>query len=142
MKTSYKIAIGVVFFIVLAGILAGMYLYNLEPKDLQNVKPDFVMTSAELHKAFEDDEVAATTRYLKKIIEISGAVESVKPGENNSLNISLKTDSELSSVICTLQSVTDPSQIKPGEQVTIRGKCSGFLMDVLLNNCTVINKNK
>ena len=142
MKTSYKIALFVVFFIALAGILAALYFYNLQPKDLQNVRPDFVMTSTELHKTFENDEVSASTRYLKKIIEVSGIVESVEQGENNSLNISLKTDSELSSVICTVQSVTGPSEFNPGDQITLRGECSGFLMDVLLNNCTIIQEKE
>ena len=30
------------------------------------------------------------------------------------------------------------SQLKAGNEITLRGECSGFLMDVLLNNCALI----
>ncbi len=142
MKTSYKIALFVVFFIALAGILVALYMYNLQHKDLQKVKPDFVMTAVDLQKAFEDDEIAATSRYVKKIIEVSGMIQSVKPGEDKTLSVSLKTGGDLSSVICTFQTVSEPSKYKTGDQITLMGECSGFLMDVLLNNCAVIQEKK
>ena len=140
MKTSYKIALAAVSVIVVAGVLFGLYMYNLKPKDLQKVKPDFVITATDLLKAFESDENAATAKFVNNIIEVSGTIQSVKPGENNALTISLNTGSDISSVICTLQGNDGASNFRTGEQLTIRGKCSGFLMDVLLNNCSVIQK--
>ena len=140
MKTSYKITLFVIFFIALTGILAALYFYNLQHKNLQKVKPDFVITATDLLKAFEDDENAATRQYLEKVVEVSGIIQSVKSGENNTLSLSLKTDSDLSSVICTFQGNPDPSEFSIGEQITLRGECSGFLMDVLLNNCALISE--
>ena len=142
MKPYVKIAMFVVFFIALAGILVALYMFNMQHKDLLKVKPDFVMTAIDLQKEFEDDEIAATSQYVKKIIEVSGTIQSVKPGEDKTLSISLKTGSDLSSVICTFQSVSDPSEFKTGDQITLRGECSGFLMDVLLNNCSVVQGEK
>lgn len=142
MKTSYKIVLVAVSVIALAGVLFGLYMYNLKPKDLQKVKPDFVVTATDLLKAFESDENTATAKYVNKVVEVSGTIQTVKPGENNALTISLNTGSDISSVICTLQGNTELTSFRTGEQITIRGKCSGFLMDVLLNNCSVIkNKN-
>ena len=138
MKTSYKIVLGAILVIALAGVLFGLYMYNLKPKDLQKVKPDFVVTATDLLKAFESDENTATAKYVNKVVEVTGTIQTVKPGENNALTISLNTGSDISSVICTLQGNTDPASFRTGEQIAIRGKCSGFLMDVLLNNCVVI----
>jgi hypothetical protein len=140
MKNSCKIILLLVFFIVIAGILAAFYMYNLKPKNLQKVSPDFVMTATDLQKYFEDNEIAASSKYVKKIIEVSGIIISVKRGEDKSVNVELKTGSDLSSVICTFQSIPDRSGFKSGDQVTIRGECSGFLLDVLLNNCVVIHE--
>lgn len=142
MKTSIKIALFVVFFIAIAGIGAALYLFNMKHKDLQKVKPDYVMTSSELQKAFEDNETSSIAKYVNKIVEVSGYIETVKPGSEKSINISLKTGNNLSSVICTFPKVPDASIYKAGEQVTIRGECSGFLMDVLLNDCTLIENKK
>jgi hypothetical protein len=141
MKTSYKIVLVAVSVIALAGVLFGLYMYNLKPKDLQKVKPDFVLTATDLLKAFESDENAATIKYVNNIVEVSGIIQSVKPGENNALTISLNSGSEISSVICTLQGNTGAINFRTGEQITIRGNCSGFLMDVLLNNCVVVKVN-
>jgi hypothetical protein len=143
MKTSYKIVLVAVSAVAIAGVLFGLYMYNLKPQDLQKVKPDFIVTAPDLLKAFESDENAATAKYVNKVVEVSGTIQSVKPGENNALTISLNTGSDLSAVICTLQGNSEPTNLGTGEQITIRGKCSGFLMDVLLNNCVVVTgKNK
>lgn len=131
-----------VFFLALGGILAGLYMYNLQDKDLRKVKPDFTMTASELQKAFETDEASAGSKYINKIIEVSGEVESVKPGENQALVITLKTENPLSAVSCTMQAESLAPELVADDQVSLRGQCSGFLMDVLMNNCTVINKTQ
>lgn len=138
MKKSIKIVLVVVATLGLAGICVGLYLFNLQAIDLQKVKPDFAMTSIDLQKAFEDNEAVSITKYVNKIIEVTGTIESVKAGEGNITNVALKTGSELSSVICTLSPQSDPAPLVSGNEVTIRGECSGFLMDVLMNNCVVI----
>ena len=138
MKTSIKIALLVVFFLAVAGIGYALYLYTLKPKDLQKVKPDFVITAIDLQKAFETDEKASSAKYINKIIETGGEIVSVKPGEKNVLSISLRTGSDFSNVICTFPAPSDTTLFKKGNQITLRGECSGFLMDVLLNNCVAV----
>jgi hypothetical protein len=138
MKPFIKVALFVVAFIALSGILASLYYYNLKHTDMSKARPDFIVSSTLLQKAFEDNETTASQKYINKIVEVTGTIGSVKPGENNILSISLVTGSDLSSVICTFTSVGDISKYVPGEEVTLRGECSGYLMDVLLNNCAVI----
>jgi hypothetical protein len=138
MKIYVKIVLFVVFFLALGGILAALYFYNLKAKDLHKVRPDFVTSSTEFQKAFEADEKAASAKYINKIVEVSGEIASARRGEKNTMNVSLKTSSDLSSVICTFPIVLDTTILKTGNQITIRGECSGFLMDVLLNNCVVV----
>ena len=137
MKKNLKIALIAIIIIALAGAAAGFYMYNLKPKDLGKVKPDLIVTASELQSAFEENETAAALKYVNKIVEVSGEVGSVEPGENNSVNISLKTNSSFSSVICTFPTGVGSGRVKEGSQISIRGECSGYLMDVLLNNCVV-----
>jgi hypothetical protein len=140
MKTYVKVALFFVAFIAIASILAALYFYNLKAADLAKTKPDFVITASALQKAFEDNETAASTKYINKILEVSGKIASIKPAENNAISISIVTESDLASVICTFPAVKDPSVFRAGDEITLRGECSGFLMDVLLNNCAVIQK--
>lgn len=142
MKTYTKIALFVVSFIALSGILAALYMFNLKHTDMAKAKPDFVLSASLLQQAFEDDEAAASTKYINKILEVSGTIASVEPAGDNIVSISLMTGSEISSVICTSTSIADPSKFRTGEEITLRGECSGFLLDVLLNNCAIIDDKK
>ena len=138
MKKSVRTTLGTVILLGLAGLIIGLYLYNKQDRNLQKEKPDFIITSIDLQKAFEENEAASIARYVNKIIEVTGTIESVKAGEGNITSVILKTESGLSSVICTLSSEADPADLVRGNEVVIRGECSGFLMDVLLNNCVII----
>jgi hypothetical protein len=140
MKTYVKIALFVVSFIALSAILAALYMYNLKSTDMAKAKPDFVITASLLEKAFEDNEIAASAMYIDKILEVSGKISSVKSASNNNVNISLVTESDISGVICTFPAIADPSKFNAGDEITLRGKCSGFLLDVQMNNCAVIIK--
>jgi hypothetical protein len=112
----------------------------MQDKDLQKVKPDFILSASELQGAFEADEAAASSNYINKIIEVSGEIESVKKGENQTLVVTLKTENPVSAVSCTFRTISGKPEFKAGDYISLRGQCSGFLMDVIMNNCTVVNK--
>lgn len=141
MKPIVKIALSVVFFIALGGILAALIMFNKKHIDTSKAKPDYVLTAKALQKEFEDNEISASGRYINKIIEITGEITSVT-SDSSHLNISLKTGNDMSSVICTFPSSVDASKLKNGDQVTLRGECSGFLMDVLMKNCSTVATRK
>jgi hypothetical protein len=146
MKTYVKIGIFVVSFIALSAILAALYLYNLKHTDMAKAKPDFIITAAAIQKEFEDNETISSAKYINKVIEVTGTVASVTQTGGNNMNISLKSGNDISSVICTFPVIKDPSKIKNGDIIVIRGECSGFTqlfdgqppLDVLLNNCAVV----
>jgi hypothetical protein len=140
MKTYTKIALFVVSFVALSVILAALYYYNLKQTDMSKAKPDFVLSSTVLLKAFEDNETEASTKYINKILEVTGTISLIEKAKDNILNVSLSAGSDHSSVICTFPAITDMSLFTSGAEITLRGECSGYLMDVLLNNCAVIKK--
>ena len=139
MKASFKIALLAGWLVAIIALFIGLYMFNLQTKDLSKTKSDIKISATGLQKAFEDNETTANSIYLNKINEVKGIIGSVKEGEDNSLNVNLQTENPLSAVICTFQTSPDPSGIRPGEEITIRGVCSGFLMDILLNNCVVVS---
>lgn len=138
MKPFVKISLLAITIVGLSGIFAGVYLFNEQHLDLRSTAPDFEISATGLQKAFDENEADAASKYVNRIIEVTGTVQSVKSGEQNIASISLQTGSIISSVICTFVSKSDLSGLVPGIQVKVRGECSGFLMDVLLNNCVLI----
>lgn len=124
--------------LVIAGLIGGVYMFNKPQKNLQNQKADFILTASELHKEFTADEPAANQKYIGKSIEITGKVTSVNIENDKAVSVILETSDNTSSVICTFRNSIDPKEIDTLKPVTIRGELSGFLMDVLLNNCVLI----
>jgi hypothetical protein len=140
MKFYVKVALFIVLVIAVAGILYALILFNKKHVDTSKAKPDFVITAITLQKEFEDNEKIASAKYINKILEVSGTIASITPADSSHLNISLKTGSDMSSVICTFPLAGNENRFKSGEEIRLRGECSGFLMDVLLNNCSPITK--
>ena len=138
MKSAVRISLVIALFIVIAGAGIGLYLYNLKPKDLSKIKADYLITSSRLQEEFESDEASASAKYISKILEVTGEIISVEETGSGSWNISLQTGSDFSKVICTFPAIENPTVFETGKTITLRGECSGFLMDVLLNNCRVI----
>jgi pectate lyase len=137
MRPYYKIALLAALLVVLSAVSSAVYLFYKEAADTGSMKPDFTISATDLQKEFEQNEAAASTKYTNKILEVKGTISSLTKTEGDNVNITLKTASDLSSVICTFPASRVPSQLKEGDEITIKGVCSGFLMDVLLNNCAV-----
>jgi hypothetical protein len=142
MKPFVKIALFVVLFIAVAGILAALIMYNKKHPDTAKAKPDFVVTATALQKEFEDNEKTASARYINKILEVNGTIASVTLADSIHLNISLKTGNDMSSVNCTFLTKARPSDFVTGNDITLRGECSGYLMDVQLKNCAQVPVRK
>lgn len=137
MKPVTKI-LYIIIILVVAGIIAGVYMFNKPQKDLNREKADFVLTASELHKEFTADEPAANLKYIGKTIEITGKITSVNIEKEKAVSIILETSDKTSSVICTFRQSMDPREINTMKPATVRGELSGFLMDVLLNNCVLV----
>lgn len=142
-KKSVRIFLVIAIIVLLSGVSAGIYLYNKQHKDLSRVKADYILEAHDLVLAFATDEVAASGKYINKVIEVTGLVTWMEFGAADStLSLTLTGYGDNSGVICTFNGVTDKSLVsfKEGKSLTVRGECSGMLMDVLLNNCAVVKK--
>ena len=124
-------------FIAIAGLLAALYIYNKKPVDTSRVKPDFTVNASDLLREFTSGENTAAAKYTDKIVEVTGKITAVR-SDYNATTISLETSDPASAVICTLNTLVDDSTLTIGDEITIRGECSGFLLDVLMNNCSII----
>jgi hypothetical protein len=84
--------------------------------------------------AFQSDATAANTAYLGKIITVSGEIKELIPGEEKRMQIVLKTDAAMSTVSCLLEEDRDSflkRGLKRGDQVMLKGKCTGAMDDML-----------
>ena len=128
------IIIGLVLAIMGAGM--GWMIYNKPHQNMQSANADFKMTATELYNNFEANENAANTKYLDKIIEVKGTIQSVSEEENKK-SITLDAGGMLGGVICQLDELSEHKRttFEVGEIVQFKGLCTGMLMDVVLVRC-------
>jgi hypothetical protein len=131
-----------IFVIILAvtGVLIGLYMYNKKNPDLSKVKADYVLQVSQLINEFNQDETSANAKYIDKVVEVTGPVASIETTSDSTMNVTLADKNQMSGIICTFHGIADPASIetKEGEIITVRGVCSGMLMDVLLNDCVIV----
>lgn len=112
----------------------GYYMFTKKVPTLENQKADFELTANQLFDEFDADENAALAKYENKVIDVTGNVVSVKENEGT-WNIILEAENAMAGGInCSFSK--DPGKLTDSH--TIRGRCQGFLMDVVLNNCTTV----
>lgn len=138
MNSRLIIIVLVTGLLLAGGVITALVMYNKTDADLTKTEPHFVMSPADLYSEFSSDEASATSRYAGKVIELSGEVSAVEKGSGSNGSIHLATGDFMGDIICTMADGIDIEDVKVGQQLTVRGECSGMLMDVLLNNGVVI----
>lgn len=129
--------------LTITGISAGVYLYNKPHKSIINQTPIFVVASNTLVAEFEENEKIANSKYLGKVIEVNGLVSEKTTNKKGIVNISL-VGKELSNILCEFdpRHQLNTGRLKEGDQVSIKGICTGILMDVVMVDCVVSEKSK
>ena len=129
-----------IFIIGLLGIFIGYKMYNKPHINVAKKPVDINITANTLLANFSSDETKANTKYLDKIIAVKGMVTNVEfNGEK--VAISLQTKEDFGSVVCYLvkDEVKKSAAIKEGQEVILKGICTGFLIDVILVKCVIMN---
>lgn len=113
------------------------YLYNKPHRDIASEDAAFSLTADELFDAFEADEAAANALYLDKVVAVSGTVAEVTENSAGQAVITITAaNAMLGGVSATMQEA-GTSAVETGQTVTVKCRCTGYLMDVILINCTV-----
>ena len=134
-----KKLIGIGLLLALLGVGVGYFMYNKPHQNMEKAEADMTLESTALFSAFEANEAEANEKYLDKIIKISGTVKEVNTDEEGNISLTLESGNELFGVICQMDNLTkqEKTDFKIGEQVTLKGICTGMLMDVVLVRCVV-----
>jgi len=136
MKKKFWIYLAILF---IGGASIGMMIYNKPHKNIVKADADFQLDATALYATFEEDEAAANARYLDKVIEVTGKVKSSRTDENGILSFTLDTGNDLAGVICQMDHLTEHKNlnIQPGSTISLKGICTGMLMDVILVRCVM-----
>ena len=132
--------------IIIAGVIIGIVVVGLiflkvfQPasRSVDKINPDFTLSSTTLVSEFENDEKMANSLYLDKIIEVSGTISNISD-DGSVVVVTLKEPESLSGVLCSFdKNFISMEKMSLGTKVTIKGICTGYLLDVVLTKCALV----
>lgn len=132
----------VVILLIVAVVAIGMYLYFKPVASLKNQKPDIEVSAEKIFSDFSTNEENANSVYFNKTINVGGVVSQIQNNNDASITLFLATTDAMGSVTCKMEKQENEriKKLVPGEVVSVNGKCTGYLMDVVLVNCSLIEK--
>ena len=129
-------------FVALLSLVAigAFWQYNKPSRNLTEEKADLSISTAEIYRQFSENETQANQQYLDKVVQVRGVLQTINRAEGG-LNLILDGGSEMGGVICEIPGANVPEglNLQTGKELTIKGQCTGFLMDVVLVKCVIVN---
>jgi hypothetical protein len=121
--------------LILLLALGGIYWYVATEKfsDTKKVKADYTVNATEFIQEFLPNDSAANKKYTDKIIIVKGLVSEVESADTT-VNIKFIDTASGSYAIFAFQQQhsAEAKSIKAGEQVSIKGSCSGGVFSQIL----------
>ncbi len=136
-KNKIVIVILIVGFV---GVFVAYKMYNKPHVNVVETKSDIILSASKILNDFSTDENLANKLYLEKIIKINGTISELNIEKERGI-ITLKTTNDFGSVLCHLSEggMKKMKSLKVGQTITLKGICTGFLMDVILVKCEIIS---
>ena len=121
--------------LLLTGVTAFIYFQTLTYDDTAAVKVDYTVEAIPFIKEFEKDSKSANDKYSEKIIAVKGFVTATLPADTT-INIEMKDTTTGSYIIFVFQQqhLDEAKKINPGDEVTIKGSCSGGIYSEILGS--------
>jgi hypothetical protein len=134
MRKKYFFGIGILL-ICLAGW--GLYVIDKPHHNVEGEDAVATQTATDMYKEFSMNESRANQKWLGKVVEVTGKISSIsEAGKYISVNLMATTDGGVNCSVLKSDLPAD-EKLNKGDSVTVKGKCTGFLMDVNLADCVI-----
>lgn len=144
-----KFTIGAIIIFVIIGIVAGddkkgetntasssSATENAPAPPTENA---ITISSSELINAYQNNEVAADNKFKGKRLIVSGVIEDIGKDILDKPYIVMSKSDALRGVQCSFEDANVVAGFQKGQKVTIKGTCNGLMMNVQLDDVTLVN---
>jgi len=136
LKTKTILWVGIPLLLLFAFAWA-YHLYSKPHQSAAGESADFTIDADSLYQQYQANEHASDQKYLGKVIEVSGKLSEIQHSGSSEIWI-LSPQAGGGGINCQLFAGTKPDpEPKSGDVVTVKGRCTGFLMDVNLADCVL-----
>ena len=135
---KFKIIIGF-FLTVIIGLIASLYYYNKPHVNVEKSNAIYSLTAQNLIKEYQENEKNTNEKYTERVIQIEGNIYEISTLRGNTV-VTLKDSVSEPSIICHMQAEDNKRvlSLKKGSRVTLKGVCTGYLLDVIMVRCILV----
>lgn len=127
-KRIFKISLWAIGLVIIFSVVIAYYMFNIPHRNIQATESDYTLMSSDIVNEYLSNSELANKKYLdsegeSKIIEVTGNINELTEDFNHNKVVLLKSQGDRAGVSCTFLAETNikTSNLKPGEQVTIKG---------------------
>ncbi|EID73847.1 OB-fold protein [Imtechella halotolerans] len=102
------------------------------------IRENQTVSAKDLYYTYQQNEVSADNNFKDKWFYVEGIVEDIKKDIMDDIYVTLKTGEAIGSVQCFVDDADVASKLQKGQKITVYGKCSGLMINVLMIDCKVV----
>lgn len=138
-RNKLKIVIALIPIVVI-GLFIFFKIYNKPHVNVNKATAEVTITADNMLSDYQNDELMANEKYVDKVVQIRGIISNISFENGNSI-ITLKDPDQSSSIICHMLPEENLSvlNLKKESQINIKGICTGYLLDVMMVRCVLVN---
>ncbi len=126
MKKWIRIVLAIAVVCAITGGIIAYRIFNKPHRDVTQ-EAGLTLTAQQLFDAFKANEQAANQKYLDKAIQLTGEIADVTKNQEGNMVVNFKTNDPFVMINCTFK--VNPGDLKPGQTITFKGICTGYIPD-------------
>ena len=126
--------------IVLAIFFGALTIWNAPKASVKSKPADFTLSATELFQEYSENQSVANKKFINQIMEVNGSIFEISEDQQGATVFLLTTGEKEAGVLCTME-LGETNKVKGkkiGDNITVKGHCTGMLMEVVLNRCTLV----
>jgi len=142
MRTWIKVLVGLIIIGVIGGIAAYFFVYNKPHRNIEKAKSDISISASDLFASYKDNDTIANSKFLGKVIEVTGTLTRIEtPEEDLTIAVMVIDEDFYEGIRVTMlpKHANALLSYKPGQTITLKGFCTGFISDVILQQGSIID---
>ncbi|MEL6675539.1 MAG: hypothetical protein AAFR61_25250 [Bacteroidota bacterium] len=134
-----KIILGVIVIGLATAGYIGWRMFDQKVPSLADEKAFAQVSATDLFAEFSTDEAAANTKYVDKVVSVTGKIATAPSAQDSIVVLNLETGDLMGGINCAFEGAAkdDLAGRAVGEEITVKGMVAGMLMDVSLVRCVV-----
>lgn len=124
--------------LIIIAIIGYFVIMNMPKASIKGNDAAYTISSIELYSEFSNNENQANRKYIGKTIIVEGTISEIDKDKNGATVLFIDSGNSMNGILCTLEPKQN-GDFQVNQTIKLKGLCTGFLQDVVLNKCVIVD---